>query len=53
LAGRAIHDFVASLSGTLTGIALMFRRQGDMKLAVPFGPFLAVGAIAYCSSGRK
>lgn len=45
--------FVASLSGTLTGITLMFRRQGDMKLAVPFGPFLAVGAIAYLFIGPE
>jgi leader peptidase (prepilin peptidase)/N-methyltransferase len=45
--------FIASLSGTLTGIALMFHRQGDMKLAVPFGPFLAVGAIAYLFIGPE
>lgn len=43
--------FVASFTGTLTGIALMFRRAGGMKLAVPFGPFLAVGAIAYLFIG--
>jgi leader peptidase (prepilin peptidase)/N-methyltransferase len=43
--------FVASFTGTLTGMALMFRRSGGMKLAVPFGPFLAVGAIAYLFIG--
>lgn len=45
--------FVASLTGTLAGMALIFRRQGDMKLAVPFGPFLAVGAIAYLFIGAE
>jgi leader peptidase (prepilin peptidase)/N-methyltransferase len=45
--------FVASLTGTLTGMALMLRRQGGMKLAVPFGPFLAVGAIAYLFIGPE
>lgn len=45
--------FVASLSGTLAGMALIFRRGEGMKLAVPFGPFLAVGAIAYLFIGPE
>jgi len=45
--------FVASLTGTLAGLALMLRREGGMKLAVPFGPFLAVGAIAYLFIGPE
>jgi leader peptidase (prepilin peptidase)/N-methyltransferase len=45
--------FVASLTGTLAGMALIIRRRGDMKLAVPFGPFLAVGAIAYLFIGTE
>jgi leader peptidase (prepilin peptidase)/N-methyltransferase len=45
--------FIASLTGTLAGMALIFRRGGDMKLAVPFGPFLAVGAIAYLFLGPE
>jgi leader peptidase (prepilin peptidase)/N-methyltransferase len=45
--------FVASLTGTLTGMAMMLRRPGGMKLAVPFGPFLAVGAIAYLFVGPE
>jgi len=45
--------FIASLTGTLAGMALIFRRRGDMKLAVPFGPFLAVGAIAYLFMGPE
>ena len=45
--------FVASLTGTLAGMALIFRRREGMKLAVPFGPFLAVGAIAYLFIGAE
>jgi leader peptidase (prepilin peptidase)/N-methyltransferase len=45
--------FVASLTGTLAGMALICHRRGDMKLAVPFGPFLAVGAIAYLFIGPE
>jgi leader peptidase (prepilin peptidase)/N-methyltransferase len=45
--------FTASLAGTLAGMALILRRRGDMKLAVPFGPFLAVGAIAYLFWGPE
>ncbi len=45
--------FVSSLTGTLAGVALMLRQRGDMKLAVPFGPFLAIGAIAYLFIGPE
>jgi leader peptidase (prepilin peptidase)/N-methyltransferase len=45
--------FVASLTGTLAGVALMLRQAGGMKLAVPFGPFLAIGAIAYLFIGPE
>jgi leader peptidase (prepilin peptidase)/N-methyltransferase len=45
--------FIASLTGTLVGMALIFRQRGDMKLAVPFGPFLAIGAIAYLFIGPE
>jgi leader peptidase (prepilin peptidase) / N-methyltransferase len=45
--------FVASLTGTLAGVALMLRQRGGLKLAVPFGPFLAIGAIAYLFIGPE
>jgi leader peptidase (prepilin peptidase)/N-methyltransferase len=45
--------FVASLTGTLAGMALIVRRQEGMKLAVPFGPFLAAGAIGYLFMGPE
>lgn len=44
--------FVASATGTLAGIAVMLKTQkGMMKLAVPFGPFLSIGAILYIFFG--
>ncbi len=49
--GVLMTIFVASFTGTLAGVALILRRGGDMKLAVPFGPFLAVGAVAYLFIG--
>ena len=39
--------FVASSVGTLIGLSIMLIRHKDMKLALPFGPFLALGAFAY------
>ncbi len=43
--------FVASAAGTLAGIAVMLKTQKGMKLAVPFGPFLSIGAILYIFFG--
>ncbi|MEE4608156.1 MAG: prepilin peptidase, partial [Desulfobacteraceae bacterium] len=43
--------FTASLTGTLAGMAVILRQRADMKLAVPFGPFLAIGAIGYVFIG--
>ena len=43
--------FVASAVGTLAGIAVMLKTQKGMKLAVPFGPFLSIGAILYIFFG--
>ena len=35
---------MASVAGSVIGIALIATRRGDMKYALPFGTFLAVGA---------
>jgi leader peptidase (prepilin peptidase)/N-methyltransferase len=43
--------FVASATGTVAGIAVMLKTRKDMKLAVPFGPFLSIGAILYIFFG--
>jgi len=45
--------FVASLIGTLSGMAIMLHTRKSMKLKVPFGPFLAIGSIAYIFFGPQ
>jgi leader peptidase (prepilin peptidase)/N-methyltransferase len=45
--------FVASAIGTVTGIMIMLKTRKNMKLAIPFGPFLAIGAIAYIFIGTR
>jgi len=43
--------FASSLLGTLAGLAVMVHSRQGMKLAVPFGPFLAIGSIIYLFFG--
>ena len=43
----------SSFTGTLVGLILMLRTRKGMKLAVPFGPFLAIGAILYLFFGPQ
>ncbi len=38
--------FAASISGSVIGVGLMLARGGDGKMRLPFGVFLALGAIA-------
>jgi leader peptidase (prepilin peptidase)/N-methyltransferase len=45
--------FMSSLIGSVVGIALMLAQKKDGKLAIPFGPFLALGAILYIFYGRQ
>ncbi len=45
--------FAASLVGSVIGITIMFLQKKDSKLAIPFGPFLAFGAILYIFYGRQ
>ncbi|MCX8021394.1 MAG: prepilin peptidase [Syntrophorhabdaceae bacterium] len=40
-----------SLIGSIVGIILMLTQGKDMKYALPFGPFLSLGAIIYIFSG--
>jgi leader peptidase (prepilin peptidase)/N-methyltransferase len=42
---------VASLSGTIVGLAMMASGQGTLKYALPFGCFLAVGAVIAAAAG--
>ena len=43
--------FVSSAVGTIIGIILMIVTRKGMKLAVPFGPFLSLGAVIYIFFG--
>jgi len=45
--------FAASLIGSVIGITAMLVQKKDGKLAIPFGPFLAFGAILYIFYGRQ
>lgn len=39
--------FTGSSAGCLAGLVLMAKNREGMKMAVPFGPFLSLGAILY------
>ncbi len=45
--------FVASAVGTVSGMLIMLKTRISMKLAVPFGPFLAIGGITYILFGPQ
>ncbi len=45
--------FIGSAIGMVVGLILMLVQQGDMKLRLPFGPFLSIGAIAYLFKGEE
>jgi leader peptidase (prepilin peptidase)/N-methyltransferase len=44
--------FISSAVGSVIGIFLMLRMKKDMKLAIPFGPFLSIGAMTYVFFGE-
>lgn len=43
--------FTGSLLGCIVGFSLMIKNRKGMKLAVPFGPFLSMGAVIYVFFG--
>lgn len=45
--------FISSLVGSLIGVPLMLVKKADSKLAIPFGPFLALGALIYLFWGQQ
>jgi leader peptidase (prepilin peptidase)/N-methyltransferase len=44
---------VSSLLGSLVGISLMLAKGTDSKYAIPYGPFLSIGAVIYLFFGRE
>ena len=45
--------FIASASGSVIGSILMLFAKKNLKFAVPFGPFLSLGAIVYLFFGPE
>lgn len=45
--------FLGFLLGAVVGVAVLARNGGDRKTAVPFGPFMAVGAVITVLWGRS
>jgi leader peptidase (prepilin peptidase)/N-methyltransferase len=45
--------FAASLTGTLAGMIVMLLKGKNLKFAIPFGPFLSIGAMSYVFFGEK
>ncbi len=39
--------FMGSLIGTLVGVPWAYAQKKNMQAAIPFGPFLALGALIY------
>jgi len=39
--------FFGSLAGVLYAVVLLIAKKADMKTAIPYGPFLSVGALLY------
>jgi leader peptidase (prepilin peptidase)/N-methyltransferase len=44
--------FASSLIGSVVGISIMMLQKKDSKLAIPFGPYLAFGAVLYIFYGK-
>lgn len=42
---------VSSFIGTIVGISIILYKRGDLKYAIPFGPFLSLAAAIYCFTG--
>jgi leader peptidase (prepilin peptidase)/N-methyltransferase len=45
--------FAASCIGSIIGVIVMARRHADSQLLLPFGPFLAFGAVSYLFFGER
>jgi len=45
--------FASSVMGSCVGITIMLIKGKNMKFAIPFGPYLSIGAIAYVFFGSQ
>ncbi len=51
--GVLVTMITGSIVGTIAGLALMIRERGTLQLAIPFGPFLALGAAFHLFWGEE
>jgi leader peptidase (prepilin peptidase) / N-methyltransferase len=51
--GVVFTIFAASVAGTFVGMLVMLVKGKDLKYAIPFGPFLSIGAMSYLFFGEK
>lgn len=51
--GIIVTILIASVTGTVVGFALMLFARKNLKFAVPFGPFLSIGAVVYLFFGPQ
>jgi leader peptidase (prepilin peptidase)/N-methyltransferase len=42
---------VSSILGTVTGLSIILYKKGNLKYALPFGPFLSLAAVIYVFTG--
>jgi len=45
--------FFSSLTGSIIGLSIMRAQRGTMKMAIPYGPFLATGGAVYTLWGAR
>lgn len=46
--------FLSSLTGTITGVGIILSKQKfNMKIAIPFGPFISFAAVVYLWFGDQ
>ncbi|RMD83863.1 MAG: prepilin peptidase, partial [Candidatus Dadabacteria bacterium] len=51
--GAIFTLLVGSVVGSLVGISVMIARRGRLDMEIPFGPFLAAGAVLYMLYGSR
>ena len=51
--GVLVTLVVASLIGSIVGLVVMIFQGRSLKLAIPFGPFLALGAVVHLFWGTE
>ena len=43
--------FISSLVGSIVGITIILLNRGDLKFALPYGPFISLGALLFIFTG--